>query len=123
MLTTANEIGGKDATPDERRRYARASRQWHLGRIDHRVMVQEGIFPWHDEATAETPAEANELKSDGGVQVMAMKRMAEAQVRKRVPQNAKLSSILVHAVVEVLTDHRRLALLLILTVFVILNRH
>ena len=86
-------------------------------------MVQEGIFPWHDEGTAETPAKANELKSDGGVQVMAMKRMAEAQVQKRVPQNAKLLSILVHAVVEVLTDHCHLALLLILTVFVILNRH
>jgi hypothetical protein len=57
------------------------------------------------------------------VQRMAMKRTADAQVRKRVPQNAKLSSILVHAVVEVLTNPRRLALLLILTVFVILNRH
>lgn len=125
MLTTANEIGGKNATPDERRRCARASRQWHLGRVDHRVMVQEGIFPWHDDddATPETPAEANEQESDGGLQRMAMKRTADAQVRKRVPQNAKLSSILVHAVVEVLTNPRRLALLLILTVFVILNRH
>lgn len=31
-------------------------RQWHLGRIDRRVMVQDGIFPWHDE-TVEIPAD------------------------------------------------------------------
>jgi ubiquitin-protein ligase len=123
MLTTANEIGGKNATPDERRRYARASRQWHLGRIDHRAMVQDGIFPWQQDETAETPVQVHDQERDGGVQIMAVKRTAEAQVRKRVPQNAKLSSVLVHAVVEVLTNPRCLALLLVLTVFVILNRH
>lgn len=122
MLTTANEIGGKYATPDERRRYARASRQWHLGRIDHRVMVQEGIFPWNDERV-EMPADVMvEKEGDGSVQ-MAVRRTPEARVRKHRSQNSKLLGVLVHAVVEALTSPPCLALLLILTVFVILNRH
>jgi ubiquitin-protein ligase len=122
MLTTANEIGGKYATPDERRRYARASRQWHLGRIDHRVMVKDGIFPWHDERV-EMPADVMvEKEGDGSVQ-MAVRRTPEARVRKHRSQNSKLLGVLVHAVVEALTSPPCLALLLILTAFVILNRH
>lgn len=54
---------------------------------------------------------------------MAVRRTPEAPVRKHGgPQNSKLLSTLVHAVVEVLTSPPCLALLLILTVFVILNR-
>ena len=121
MLTTANEIGGKDATPDERRRYARASRQWHHGRIDHRVMVQDGIFPWHDETDEMRADVMLEKEGDGSIQ-MAARRTPEARIRKHHSQSSKLLSVLVHAVVEVLTSPPCLALVLILTVFVILSR-
>ena len=128
MLTTANEIGGKDATPEERRQYARRSRQWRRGNIDHGRMVRDGLFPLKEEGGKETnraeKTSDNVLldhDTDGGVQV-AVKQTLKARPRETVPQNAKLSSVLIKAVVEVLTSPRRLLVLVLLTVFVILNR-
>ena len=46
MLTTANEIGGVQASDDRRREYAIASRTWiYPGVVNHGKMVQDGIFP------------------------------------------------------------------------------
>ena len=123
MLTTAQEIGGKDDTPEQRRQYARASRRWQLGRIDHGLMVRDGIFPWEGdekETTVEEPVHATR-DQDSGVQV-AVRRTREARARQRVPQKTTLPTILIRAVVEVLTSPARLAALLVLTVFLILNR-
>jgi hypothetical protein len=83
-------------------------------------MVRDGIFPWEGD-TEEKVEDTVHVIQDGGVQV-AVKWTRDAPARKRVPQNAKLPSILFHAVVEVLTSPARLAALLFLTVFVILNR-
>jgi ubiquitin-protein ligase len=47
MLTTANEIGGIDASIKRRRQLALASRHWKTDYIDHGKMIKDGIF--HDE--------------------------------------------------------------------------
>lgn len=47
MLTTANEIGGIDASSKRRRQLALASRHWKTDYIDHEKMIKDGIF--HDE--------------------------------------------------------------------------
>lgn len=44
MLTTANEIGGVDASSEKRRKLAEHSRLWRLGPIDHGKMVRCGLF-------------------------------------------------------------------------------
>ena len=143
MLTTANEIGGMDATPEERRRCARQSRSWHLGRtLNHRRMVEAGIFPWPDgELHTETKgskASADFLpavleratllhyddddESDGGVVVAPVKRTVDIQVQRKLPRQTTVMSIVIHVVVEVLTSPPRLIILALLTVFVVLNR-
>lgn len=121
MITTANEIGGKDDTPKKRRQYARASRKWHHGHINHSLMVNQGIFPWQDEAPESLKTANKNVDGDGGVQV-AVKRTQEAIVRKRVPHSTRLPAILFRAVIEVLTSPVRLSLLFLMTVFIILNR-
>jgi hypothetical protein len=44
MLTTANEIGGVDASHEKRRNLAMESRTWRNGPIDHGRMVRCGLF-------------------------------------------------------------------------------
>lgn len=44
MLTSPNEIGGVDATKEIRRKLAIESRSWRLGGLNHRMMVQSGLF-------------------------------------------------------------------------------
>lgn len=122
MLTTANEIGGKDDTPEQRRKYARASRRWRLGRIDHALMIRQGIFPWQDEVEEGEVTVVAVGDCDGGVQVAVRQTQQAPVARKQVPQSAKLPTILLQAVVDVLTSPPRLAFFFLLTVFVILNR-
>jgi len=46
MLTTANEIGGVNASEERRREYAQASRSWRYPGVDHAKMINiDGIFP------------------------------------------------------------------------------
>ncbi len=126
MLTTANEIGGKDDTPQQRRRYAQASRTWRFGRIDHALMIQQGIFAMNrilEEQDNQVGAKAS--IDAGGVQVAIQQQQHQqtrdqAAVVKRVPP--KLSTVLVRAVVQVLTSPPRMALLFLFTVFILLNR-
>lgn len=124
MLTTANEIGGKDASPEERRRLARGSRTWHIGHIDHQRMIRDGTFPWHDEdgEMSEEEARVDNEGTDGGVQVTVKRTPEQVQVRKRVPVIARILSILIRSVAKVLVSPTRLAMLLLLAVFVLLNR-
>ena len=44
MLTTANEIGGVDASHERRRNLATESRTWRNGPVDHGRMVRCGLF-------------------------------------------------------------------------------
>ena len=44
MLTTANEIGGVDASSEKRRALALQSRFWRTGPINHERMVTCGLF-------------------------------------------------------------------------------
>jgi len=45
MLTLSNEIGGLNASSETRKNYARKSRSWRLGVVDHGRMVKAGLFP------------------------------------------------------------------------------
>ena len=131
MLTTANEIGGKEDTPQQRRIYARASRTWRRGRINHALMIQQGMFATettmhdleteHDQVAVET--RSSDAAAGGGVQVAQPRHQQtrDQVVAKRVVP-PKLSTVLVRAVVQVLTSPPRLALLFLVTVFILLNR-
>lgn len=44
MLTSPNEINGIDASVEERKQLAGKSRHWKAGPVDHRSMVQAGLF-------------------------------------------------------------------------------
>lgn len=44
MLTSPNEINGIDASVEERKQLAEKSRHWKAGPVDHRQMVQAGLF-------------------------------------------------------------------------------
>jgi ubiquitin-protein ligase len=47
MLTTANEIGGVDASDKRRRQLALESKHWKAEYIDHGKMIKDGLF--HDD--------------------------------------------------------------------------
>ncbi|KAL7535073.1 hypothetical protein ACHAWF_005049 [Thalassiosira exigua] len=68
MLTTANEIGGLAASDEQRGQYAKESRFWRSqGIVDHRRMIEEGIFPLHcEENEAEEVDNSAESKKDVG---------------------------------------------------------
>lgn len=126
MMTQANEIGGTSATPTERRKYARASRLWAMGRISHPVMVGQGIFGWKDSYDIEmvptdstrnhTPINSSDGTSgvhsiasqvlDSGVECLQMDRSLTVQVTT--------------AAIEVFKSPR-LTILILLALFVVLN--
>ena len=50
MLTAANEIGGMEATREQRASWAKASRHWSTDltpsiHVDHAAMIEQGLFP------------------------------------------------------------------------------
>lgn len=73
MLTTANEIGGVDASSKRRRQLALESRHWKTEYVDHGKMIKDGLFhdeDYDDESITQEyvtqkrndPAPSNELK-------------------------------------------------------------
>ena len=62
MLTTANEIGGLEATREQRVALAKASRKWKATlppssiTVDHAAMLENGLFPDFAYAEEEKPA-------------------------------------------------------------------
>jgi hypothetical protein len=93
-------------------------------------MIQQGIFAMNrilEEQDNQVGAKAS--IDAGGVQVAIQQQQQQQQhqqtrdqaaVVKRVPP--KLSTVLVRAVVQVLTSPPRMALLFLFTVFILLNR-
>jgi hypothetical protein len=133
MLTQANEIGGVNSSPEDRRKHARASRRWSAGRVQHAKMIREqGIFPWKDDEEVATTAAAAraaeslsrliEDESDGGVHPAILQTAEGIQHVQIVRKQAGLATVVFKALVEVLTSPPRLAMLLLLTLFVVLNR-
>jgi len=65
MLTMANEIGGVMASDGKRRQLATESRSWNYpGVVDHRRMIESGIFPWSDGKNVSSHADNIPLESD-----------------------------------------------------------
>lgn len=65
MLTTANEIGGIEATREQRVAFAKASRQWKASIrpssivVDHAAMIDNGLFPAFEYSKEETGDRSN----------------------------------------------------------------
>mmetsp|Transcript_1106 Transcript_1106/g.2209 ORF Transcript_1106/g.2209 Transcript_1106/m.2209 type:complete len:119 (-) Transcript_1106:50-406(-) len=70
MLTTANEIGGLEATREQRVALAKASRKWKASlppssvTVDHAAMIENGIFPDFEYTEEEKPATEEENRNE-----------------------------------------------------------
>jgi ubiquitin-protein ligase len=120
MLTQANEIGGMNATPQERRAMAKASRKWTLGRVRHETMVDDGVFPLED---GEDSIKIEESTSFVSAVAAAVRHTPEAPAAQQpLPRQAGLAGQLLRAIVEVLSSPPRLVAIILLTVFILLNK-
>jgi ubiquitin-protein ligase len=127
MLTQANEIGGMTATPAERRRLAKISRSWAAGKLSHQMMISQGVFPWEDSsnfppsASSTTVKRINEEELDIGVHLAALRATDPAQRAERLRSDGSLAVQMTRAAVEVFKSPPRLAILILLTLFLVLN--
>lgn len=127
MLTQANEIGGMTATPAERRRLAKISRSWTAGKLSHQTMINQGVF--QREEGSYSPASAssapatgiNEDELDIGVQLAAIRATDPAQLAERLRSDGSLAVQMTRAAVDVFKSPPRLAVLILLTLFLVLN--
>jgi ubiquitin-protein ligase len=135
MLTQANEIGGMNSTPQERRAYAKASRSWALGRVQHSTMIEAGLFPMEVGEAVDTDIDDEYSRSttiadnmhhepEGLITQPTVRQTHEAAVvgKQQFPRHAGVVAQLVNAIYEVLRSPPRLAVLLLLTVFLLLNK-
>ena len=135
MLTQANEIGGMNATPQERRAYAKASRSWTLGRVQHSSMIEAGLFPMdvgeavdirfdNENSRSATPTDNGHHEPEGKITQQIVRQTYEAAAvgKQQFPRHAGVVAQLVNAIYDVLRSPPRLAVLLLLTVFVLLNK-
>ena len=128
MLTQANEIGGMTATLAERRRLAKISRSWAAGKLSHQTMISQGVFQWEDSsdlpptsASSTTAKKVNEDELDIGVQLAALRATDPVQLAERLRSDGSLAVQMTRAAVEVFKSPPRLAILILLTLFLVLN--
>lgn len=145
MLTTANEIGGLNASEETRRRLAQESRNWrHPGLVDHATMISDGLFfasnistggvDHQEQKQSMDNAESKEqsasqrsisLKSrDGSVSENIPKKSADSSVIVQNPKRplSMMAGVIVQAFFGVFVNPLHMSILIILTVFTILNR-
>ena len=98
MLTTANEIGGVNASEERRREYAQESRSWRYPGIDHAKMIDiDGIFPLlgvedadcDDEEEIDTNKEEKVEQCDDSVAVSNNPSTAIKRKRKKSAAKSK----------------------------------
>lgn len=110
MVTEATEIGGMDATYEERRKLAKESRNWAEGGVEHRNMIQAGLFPSAgNEKISMSSSEADDREA----------MLSRDNLPKR---RASVAEHIVLAAVNVLTSPRKLTILLFLIFFLLLNK-
>ena len=122
MITQANEIGGTTATPAERRKYARLSRSWAAGKLSHEKMISQGVFQWED--SSDSPSsnslasirEQQEDELDIGVHLAAIRSTDSPQLTEHLRSDGTLAVL-----VEVFKSPARLAILILLALFAVLN--
>ena len=130
MLTQANEIGGMNSTPQERRALATASRKWGVGRINHAIMIEEGVFPMEEEdveiyqqsTTPINDIKGNQPQSGNAHPPVRQTPEAAPVAKQQIPRQAGVITQFCMAVVEVLRSPARMLALLLLTMFIILNK-
>lgn len=127
MLTQANEIGGMTASPSERRKLASASRSWAAGKLSHEAMRNQGIFsgpanssPNSRESTSHT-RKNDEDDVDIAVQLAAIRATDSAQLAERLSSDGSLAVQMTRVAVEIFKSPTRLAILILLTLFLVLN--
>lgn len=127
MLTQANEIGGMTATPSERRRLAKISRSWAAGKLRHQTMINQGIFQWEESSDSPSSSSSataigiNEDELDIGVQLAAIRATDPAHLAEHLRSDGSLAVQMTRAAVEVFKSPPRLAVLILLTLFLVLN--
>jgi hypothetical protein len=122
MLTQANEIGGMNATPQERRAMAEASRKWSLGRVKHETMINDGLFPLEDYEDDTIKIEESTTSFVSAVAAAVRHTPEPPAAQQPLPRQAGLAGQLLHAIVEVLSSPPRLVAIILLTVFILLNK-
>ena len=127
MLTQANEIGGMTATPSERRKFANESRSWAAGKLRHETMRGQGIFPWngssipHSRESTPHTREMDEDDVDIAVHLAAIRATDATQLAERLSSDGSLAVQMTRVAVEMFRSPSRLAILMLLTLFLLLN--
>jgi ubiquitin-protein ligase len=130
MVTQANEIGGSSATPTERRKYARASRLWAMGKISHPTMVKQGIFAWDDALDDASPEllSTNHIPPtvtdrDTAVHLLSTRTLDPINAADCLPSDRTLpvSVQMTKAALDIFRSPSRLAALILLALFLVLN--
>jgi len=94
MLTSANEIGGVDASTEQRKRFAVQSRLWRAGSIDHGRMVKCGLFCQSNDDDNDDYDEAVEKENGVGDEIglLGRNQIMEESLRRRRRQKSELLS-------------------------------
>lgn len=129
MVTQANEIGGTAATPTERRKYARASRLWAMGRISHPEMINQGVFAWEDTSEATSSEMSTDhvpttvTDRDSAVHLLASRTLDPIKAADCLSsdQTLPVSVQMTKAALDIFRSPSRLAALLLLALFLVLN--
>mmetsp|Transcript_27375 Transcript_27375/g.45571 ORF Transcript_27375/g.45571 Transcript_27375/m.45571 type:complete len:355 (+) Transcript_27375:204-1268(+) len=121
MVTQANEIGGASATPTERRKYARASRLWSMGKINHPMMISQGVFGWNDSSDI-TPTDSELSHRPLGVEERESGvHLVASRTAEYLPSDRSLTVQMTRAALELFRSPPRLAILMLFALFVMLN--
>jgi hypothetical protein len=127
MLTQANEIGGMTATPSERRKLASASRSWAAGKLSHETMRNQGTFSGPGNAVTNSrdstsyPRKNEDDDVDIAVQLAAIRATDSTQLAERLSSDGSVTVQMTRVAVEILKSPPRLAILILLTLFLVLN--
>jgi ubiquitin-protein ligase len=123
MITQANEIGGVSASPEERRRLAQASRTWKAGKISHEMMIRQGIFKSTALDSVSRTDHARGLSGDTELFPSHLSQTGDhVQLAEKIPRRVNLMAFVVRDFIELLHSPLRLTALLIVALFLILNR-
>ena len=147
MLTTANEIGGLEASSEVRRRMAVESRFWGMGRVNHERMVRAGLFgggagkeeeteegdhglkhPTHDQVIPSTTLNSNNTtREEEDVSPVATKRAATSKslvknqqggtIDNRDVRKQSLIVCIMKGIYELLMNPTRLGILVLCAFF------
>ena len=137
MLTAANEIGGIESSHSKRKKYAMESRSWkYPGIVNHSHMIASGDFADYNDETSSSsnmklPNDSAEVDEDSEILLDELSSMTTDSKRSSVDVSIALPNSKQHtsalkafykAIVSVATNPIQLSLLILFTLFTILNK-